>query len=66
MVPICSSIFRITEGDLGDKRFLGRLRRSGLGDSRVKKAAVEAAADGSSMDSSRQSRIEGKKGSTKA
>ena len=68
MVPIYSSIFRITKEDLGDERFLGRLRRSGLGDSSVKKAAVEAAveaaADGPRMDSSRQSRKKGKKGST--
>ena len=65
MVPIYSSIFGITKEDLGDERFLGRLRRSGLGDSSVKKAAVEAAVDGPRMDSSRQSRKKGKKGSTK-
>ena len=65
MVPIYSSIFRITKENLGDERFLGRLRRSGLGDSSVKKVAIEAAADGPRMDFSRHPRKKGKKGSSK-
>ena len=61
MVPIYGSIFGITKEDLGDERFLGRLRRSGLGDSRMEKAGVEAAADGARVGSSKQSRRGGKK-----
>ena len=61
MVPIYGSIFGITKEDLGDERFLGRLRRSGLGESSTEKAGVEAAADGARMGSGRQSRRGGKK-----
>lgn len=61
MVPIYGSVFGITKEDLGDERFLGRLRRSGLGESSIEKAGVEAAADGARMGSSRQSRRGGKK-----
>ena len=58
MVPIYGSIFEITNEDLGEERFIGRLRRSGLGDSSMKKAEVEAAAR---VGSSKQSRRGGKK-----
>ena len=61
MVPIYGSIFGITKEDLGDERFLGRLRRSGLGDSRIEKAEVEASADGARVGSSKQSRRGGKR-----
>ena len=60
MVPIYGSVFGITKEDLGDERFLGRLRRSGLGDSRVEKAGVEAGGDGARVGSSKQSRRGGR------
>ena len=61
MVPIYSSVFGISKEDLGDERFLGRLRRSGFGNPCTKKAGVEAGADGTRIGSSKRSRRGGKK-----
>ena len=65
MIPIYSSNFGITKENPEDERFLGPLRRSGLGDSSVEKVPIEAAADGPCINCSRHSRKKSKKGSTK-
>lgn len=40
MVPAYASVFEIVKEDLKDERFLSRLRRSGLGESRCKQATT--------------------------
>lgn len=58
MVPIYGSVFGIQKEELKDERFLGRLRRSGLGDSR---STEETAAKGDEK-SHDKGRKNGKKG----
>lgn len=60
MVPIYSTIFGVTKEELRDERFLGRLRRSGVGDSSVR-TVIEAAANETHKGSSRESKGKGKK-----
>ena len=60
MVPIYGSVFGIRKEELGDERFLGRLRRSGVGDSGVGKGGVGAAAEGARGGSRKLSRRGGK------
>ena len=60
MVPIYGSVFGITKEELGDERFVGRLRRSGLGDSSVRTGS-EAGASETGKDPGKKPEKKGKK-----